>query len=262
MVDGHGVGKGSPDMHAKVTEPQRWLRRFHPMPSSPRRLICLPHAGASASYYHAFSKALCRSVDVVVIQYPGRQDRYTERCRESIVELADEITTVVRPLADHPLTFFGHSMGAMLAFEVARRLETEGIVLTGLFASGRQAPDVQRDEGIHLRDDEGLIAKVRALSGTDAQLFENDELVRMVLPAIRSDYKAVETYRYQPGPDLRCPIFALIGADDPQVTVDEAKAWARHTSGEFRLSMFSGGHFYLNSCLPEVVGQLAEHLGG
>ncbi|MGH3914536.1 MAG: thioesterase II family protein [Pseudonocardiaceae bacterium] len=248
-------------MQAKVTDPGRWLRCFNPMPSAPRRLICLPHAGASASYYFALAKALCRSVDVVVIQYPGRQDRYSEPCRESIAELAEEITTVVRPLADRPLAFFGHSMGAVLAFEVARPLEAEGIVLTGLFASGRRAPSMHRDERIHLRDDEGLIAEVRTLSGTDAQLFEDEEIMRMVLPAIRSDYKAVETYRYQPGPDLSCPIFALIGTDDSKVTVDEARAWARHTRGEFRLSTFSGGHFYLNSCLPEVVEQLAEHLG-
>lgn len=249
-------------MQVTVTEPELWLRCFHPVPSASRRLICLPHAGGSASYYFALSKALSVNVDVVAIQYPGRQDRRTERCRESIAELADEIATVVRPLlADRPLTFFGHSMGAVLAFEVARRLEAEGIVLTGLFVSGRRAPSAHRDERVHLRDDEGLLAEVRMLSGTAGQLLEDDEVVRMVLPAIRSDYKAVETYQYQPGPDVSCPVVALIGTDDPKVTVDEAMAWSRHTTGEFRLRTFSGGHFYLDSCLPEVVGELARHLG-
>jgi pyochelin biosynthesis protein PchC len=99
-------------MQVTVTEPELWLRCFHPVPSASRRLICLPHAGGSASYYFGLSKALSVNVDVVAIQYPGRQDRRTERCRESIAELADEIATVVRPLADLPLTFFGHSMGA------------------------------------------------------------------------------------------------------------------------------------------------------
>lgn len=246
-----------------VTEPELWLRCFHPVPSASRRLVCLPHAGGSASYYFALSKALLGNlgnVDVVAIQYPGRQDRRAERCRESIAELADEITTVVRPLADRPLTFFGHSMGATLAFEVARRLEAEGIVLTGLFASGRRAPSTHRDEWIHLRDDAGLIAEVRRLSGTEAQLLDDDELVRMVLPAIRSDYQAIETYRYQPGPDVSCPVVALIGTDDPKMTMDEATAWARHTTVKFRLRTFPGGHFYLNSCLPQIVEELAEHL--
>lgn len=246
-------------MKVTITESELWLRRFHPAPSVADRLICLPHAGASASYYFALSKALCASVDVVAVQYPGRQDRRTERCRESIAELADEITMVIRPLADRPLTFFGHSMGATLAFETARRLETDGIVVAGLFASSRRAPSMYRDEQVHLRDDDGIIAEIRTLSGTDAQLLEDDDVVRMVLPALRSDYKSAETYRYQPGPDLSCPVFAFVGTDDPKVTVDEARAWARHTTDEFRLRTFSGGHFYLNTYLPEVVRELAEH---
>ena len=238
-----------------------WLRRFHPAQEMNNRLICFPHAGGSASFYFPVSKALSVRTDVVAIQYPGRQDRRNEPCIETIAELADQVSWFIRPLADRPLTFFGHSMGAILSFEVARRLEATGIVLSGFFASGRRAPSAYRDERVHLRDDNGLLADVRALSGTDSQLLSDEEIVSMVLPAIRSDYKAAETYRYQPGPELRCPIFALVGDKDPKATVDEARVWGMHTTGPFLCRVFRGGHFYLNSHAPTIIDIIAEHLG-
>ncbi len=236
-----------------------WLRRFGAAPTATSRILCLPHAGGSASYYFPLSKALAPDADVVAVQYPGRQDRRFEHCRETVAQLADEIASVVRPMTDLPLTIFGQSLGATIAFEVARRLDTSNVRLTALFVSARRAPSAHRDERVHLLDDDGLLEKIRVLNGTDSKLLDDDEILRLVLPAIRGDYKAAETYRYQPGPRLGCPIFAIIGDNDPMVSVDEAEAWAEHTTGEFRLRTFPGGHFYLNSCFPAVVGILSEH---
>jgi surfactin synthase thioesterase subunit len=163
-------------------------------------------------------------------------------------------------LTDRPLTFFGHSMGATIAFEVARRLASQHAVLTGLFVSARCAPSRHRDERSHQLDDDGLLAAVRHLTGTSAELPGFERFARMALPSIRSDYKAAETYRYTPGPDVTCPIFAFIGDSDPMVTVEEARSWRSHTSSAFELRVFPGGHFYLDRQWAAVLDILTKHL--
>lgn len=236
-----------------------WIRRYHPRPDAAARLVCLPHAGGSATFYHPVSASMPPSVDVLAVQYPGRQDRRNEPCVESIRELADQVTAVLLPWADRPLVLFGHSMGATLGFEVARRLERDhGIVPRALFASARRAPSCPRHETVHLRDDDGLVEEMRQLSGTDASILDDEELIRMALPAIRADYRAAETYTYEPGPDLACPIVSLVGDDDPKVTVDEARAWSRHTDTVSEFHVFPGGHFYLTAHAQDVLGLLAK----
>ncbi|MGQ0838201.1 thioesterase II family protein [Actinokineospora sp.] len=237
-----------------------WVRRFHPAPDAPNRLLCLPHAGGSASYYFPVSRTMSPHVEVLAVQYPGRQDRRTERCVESVGELADLLADIVEPWADRPLTLFGHSMGASVAFELALRLEERGIVAHGLFASGRRAPSTHRDERVHERDDNGLLAEIKRLNGTESQLLDDDEVLRMVLPAIRADYKAAETYRYEPGPKLATPIYALVGDDDPKATVEEVRQWGEHTTGPFELEVFPGGHFFLNAHVPAVIDRIFAHL--
>jgi surfactin synthase thioesterase subunit len=239
-----------------------WVRRFHPASDAPNRLLCLPHAGGSASYFFPASKALSPDIDVLAVQYPGRQDRRHEPGIDTIGELADQLVEAIQPWTDRPLTLFGHSMGATLAFEIALRLQRSGIVAGGLFASGRRAPSRHRDERVHCADDKTLIAEIKRLDGTEGTLLDEDELIQMILPAIRTDYRAAETYRYQPGPKLNCPIFALIGDSDPKVTVDEARSWADHTTGPFDLEVFRGGHFYLNTNLPAVLDRIRAYLAG
>ncbi|WTY84195.1 alpha/beta fold hydrolase [Micromonospora sp. NBC_01405] len=222
-----------------------WVRRFHPAPSGTRRLVCLPHAGGSASFYFPVSRSLSPTVEVLAIQYPGRQDRRQEKCIGDIHELARAVHSVLRPWLDEPVAIFGHSMGASIGFELARLIERDGGSAAHLFASGRRAPSCPRDETVHLLDDEGLLADVRKLSGTNAAILGDQELLRAALPAIRSDYRAAETYAYRPGPPLSCPITAFTGDNDPKTTVDEARAWSTHTTGPFDLKVYPGGHFFL-----------------
>lgn len=238
---------------------RRWIRRYDPRPDAAARLVCLPHAGGSATFYRPVSAGMPASVDVLAVQYPGRQDRRHEPCATSLDELADHVTSVLLPWTDRPLLLFGHSMGATLGFEVARRLERDhGVVLSALFASARRAPSCPRHETVHLRDDDGLIEEMRQLSGTDSAILEDDELIRMALPAIRADYRAAETYVYEPGPNLRCPVVSLVGDDDPKVTVDEARAWSRHTDTSSEFHVFQGGHFYLTAHRKQVLALLAR----
>lgn len=238
-----------------------WLRRFHPAPTAPARLVCFPHAGGSASFYLPVSAALESDCDVVALQYPGRQDRRHEPNVEDIGALADRIAPVLEPLFDRPVVFFGHSMGAILAFEVTRRLADRGHTPAKLFASGRRAPSTRRTENVHQRDDNGIVAEMKAMSGTDAQVLGDEELLRMVLPAIRSDYRAIETYAPVDA-TVDCPITALVGDADPKTTVPEAEAWNAHTTATFELRVFNGGHFFLSPRAAEVIAVVREALRG
>jgi pyochelin biosynthetic protein PchC len=238
-----------------------WIRRFHPEPTAPTQLACFPHAGGSASFYHPVSNALRPTVEVLAVQYPGRQERHTEPCIQDLVELVDRVVPPLGDALDRPFALFGHSMGATVAYEVARRFEHDlGRPPTMLFVSGRRAPSRKRAESVHLRDDDGLVAELQRLSGTDSQFLGDEELLRMIIPAIRGDYRAIETYTHQPGAELSCPIVVLVGDDDPLTTMDEAQDWARHTTGEVDLHKFSGGHFYLAAHRAGVLRIVRERL--
>jgi surfactin synthase thioesterase subunit len=194
---------------------------------------------------------------VVAIQYPGRQDRRTEQPIRDMSVLADRVAGILRRQPDLPLTIFGHSMGAILGFEVARRLEADGYEPAHLFASGRRAPSCPRDENVHLLDDDGILAELRKLDGTASAVLDDDELMRAALPSLRADYAANETYRCAPGATVSCPVTMLTGDRDPKTTMDEARAWAGHTTGPFDLRVFPGGHFFLTSHAAEVNRMLA-----
>jgi surfactin synthase thioesterase subunit len=242
-----------------MTDTDLWVRRFHPADGAATQLLCLSHAGGAASYFFGVSRALSPEIDVLAAQYPGRQDRLREPCVSSVHELADRLVAALLPLTGRPITLFGHSLGATLGFEVALRLERAGVTPTALFASGRPAPHRCRREWTHLRDDAGLIAATKELGGTDSSLLDDEDVLRMVLPAIRGDYTAVETYTYEPGPRLSCPIIALVSDNDPKVSVEEADAWREHTDGEFDIAVFPGGHFYLNDCVPQILDRIRAH---
>ncbi|MEU8844314.1 alpha/beta fold hydrolase [Streptomyces roseus] len=243
-----------------------WIRRFHPSPDAPHRLVCFPHAGGAATYWFPTAQALAPGVDVLAVQYPGRQDRRTEPCVESVETLADHTAEEVLAWSDRPVTLFGHSMGAMVAFETARRLEEAGRPAAGLVVSGMRAPSRTRggpgraQAAQAAETEEELVAGILRLQGTDAAVLEDPELVRMILPTIRSDYKAAESYRWRPGPPLRTPIAVLTGTEDPHVDREQAEAWREHTAGPFSLTVFTGGHFFLNEHADGVRKVVTDHI--
>lgn len=229
-----------------------WLRQFTPAPDAPVRLVCFPHAGGSAAFYAMLAHALNPTVDTFAVQSPGRLERWHEPFPESIAQVAETVAAEIAASLDRPTALFGHSMGSVVAFEVARRLEAAQCPPTWLFISGRAAPSTQPREFTHLLDDPSLLAEMQKLGGTDRRLLDDHELMQLLLPVIRADYRILAGYRFASGPLLSCPVTALNGQADPRVTPQTASAWAEHTTGPFRSLRLRGGHFYLVDRVPEV----------
>lgn len=240
-----------------------WVRRYRPVRNPRLRLVCFPHAGGAATAFLSLARGLDETVEVLAVQYPGRQDRRHEPFIPSVSGLVEQVLPELGRWADRPLALFGHSMGATVAFEVARRLRDTGAgVPVHLLVSGRRAPTAVRRDVAHLLDDEALIAEVAELEGTDTAVLRNEELLRMALPAIRNDYRAAATYEYVPGRALDCPVTVLTGDRDPNVSLEEARAWQELTTGPFALHAFPGGHFYLNDRIDDVCGTVTRALTG
>lgn len=237
---------------------ERWIRRFHKGPPDRARLVCFPHAGGPASAFFPLSRIMAQHAEVLAVQYPGRQDRRAERPIESIPSLADRIADAVEPRSDRPLALFGHSMGALVAFEVASRL---GQTVSVLFVSGRRPPSRSLPETVHLLSDREMLDNIRVLGGTDARLFSDDELVRLALPALRADYRALGAYAPDPAARVDVAISVLVGDADLLTPVDDARCWARHTTGTCETTVFPGGHFYINEQTAEVAEAIATRLG-
>ncbi|MGK8522862.1 thioesterase II family protein [Nocardia asteroides] len=242
-----------------TTEDDRlWLRRFGATADARARLICLPHAGGAASFFVPMARALAPGIEVLAVQPPGRQDRRREPFLETIPALADAVTERLLRRTDLPTALFGHSMGAMVAFEVARRLVEQGNRPLTLFVSGRVAPSTYREERTHLLGDRELVEHFRSLSGTDGRVLADAEMVAAILPVARADYRAIADYRYVPGPPLPVPMHAFVGDSDAHVSADQAREWSEHTAAGFTLRVFPGGHFYLEQQAAAVTGAIAD----
>ncbi|MFC4499215.1 MULTISPECIES: thioesterase II family protein [Streptomyces] len=240
-----------------------WIRRLVAVPESELRLICFPHAGGSAGYYRHLAMALAPRVETLAVQYPGRQDRRREPPLESIAEMADACFEALGGCLDRPYAFFGHSLGAVVAYEVALRAEQSappaGRRPMRLFASAKSAPCVVRQRQVHRFDDDGLMREVRKLGGT-GQTLTAPGVRALFLSAMRADYRAVETYTPAEGARLACPITVLVGDSDPLVRVTDTAAWERHTNGGIDSHVFEGGHFYLDSKVQQVAAAVLAAL--
>lgn len=237
--------------------------RFGARRAAPRlRLFCFPYAGGSAALYARWHHALPADVDVVAIELPGHGKRIGEACAVDMAALADDLAADLEPSLDRPYAFFGHSLGATLAFACARALRRRGARLPAhLIASGRIAPDRRGpDEDAADRSDADFIAHVRALGGTAPEVLAEPELLALFLPILRADYRLIQSHAYRPEPPLAVPITALAGASDARATPHELTAWRAHTTGPFALHVVAGDHFFVTSARAQVIERVAQIL--
>ncbi|MFH9353295.1 thioesterase II family protein [Kitasatospora sp. NPDC017646] len=250
-------------MPSSAADDNPWFRRFNPSDFAPARIVIFPHAGGSASYYMEYAKALAPYADVLAVQYPGRQNRFAEPTIDSVPELAEQVYRELRAWVDRPIVFFGHSMGAAVAFEVTRCFARDGLAgPERLFVSAGRAPSLPRDTAVHKLSDDRMLEEVIRLGGTDERILDVSALRELIMPALRADYTAIETYQAAPDAVVPQPITALVGETDANATVEQAAQWERHTSGGFSLRVFPGGHFYVAEQVDAVVRLLTAHLRG
>ena len=226
-----------------------WLRRPHPNPLAKIRLITFPYAGAGASAYYPWANCLPPTIELGCVQPPGRESRLAEDAFTRIQALVRAAGEALLPYLDRPFVFYGHSLGALVSFELTRILgEQHGITPLHLFVSGHDAPHLASGRRpIYGLPDAAFVDELKRINGTPPEVFAHQDLMDLMLPILRADFEAAETYVYRSSRPVRCPISALGGLEDDFVSAERLKAWGSHTIGGFALHMFPGGHFYLNA---------------
>ncbi|ONK09536.1 alpha/beta fold hydrolase [Streptomyces sp. MP131-18] len=223
-----------------------WLRRSSLRPRARLRLVCLPHAGGAASSFRPWQSLLPTEVEVLTVQYPGREDRFHDALVDTMDELVREVVAAVGPVLDRPYALFGHSMGSAVAYEVALALRRIGQPPpVRLVASGRPAPHRTPGGNVHLRDDDALVDDMVRLGGTPREVMADPDLRAMVLRYVRNDYRLIERYRPATPRTLPCPVSVFVGEDDPECGRNEAQTWSEVTPEPLSVSVFAGGHFFL-----------------
>jgi surfactin synthase thioesterase subunit len=226
----------------------------------PPKLYIFPHAGGSAEYYVPFAKAFSSDIKRIAVRYPGRGGNHDLGSFTSIPDLADRVCRMLTPPdnPDEKVAFFGHSMGALLAFEVARRFEAAGSPIVALFVSACAAPGRIGDEYIP-ESDRALLDVVSEMTGVNPEFLENEEFAAKILPTLRG-FKAISKYDCPPQERLSSPIYAFLGDEDEIATYENVLPWSERTTSEFSVQVFPGHHFYLSDHIAELVGHIEDKI--
>lgn len=245
-----------------------WLVRYGPDDAKRvrMRLFCFHYAGATASIFRSWPAALPEEVELLAVQLPGREYRFSEPLLTDARPIAIAIAEILPPLLDKPYVFFGHSMGVLIGFDVIRILRARGLREPGLLiASGRNAPQFRwRDAGLERLPDEEFVAAVRDYNGTPEALLADESLRELWLPRLRADLTISATYEYVEQRPLGCPIVVLVGEDDGLVSETGLQGWLTRTTGGVRFFRYPGNHFFLHSAerlvLAKVHAELRDQL--
>ncbi len=240
----------------------KWIVRPRPRPAARLRLFCFSCAGGSAQVFVPWADGLPPTVEVCPVELPGHGRRFTETPFRRLPDLVEGLVKGLGVYLDRPFALFGHSLGALVAFELARGLRRLGRELpVQLFVSAYQAPHLDNPEATTYKlPDRALVAKIQRLGGTPPQVLQEPELIDLILPVLRADFELLGTYRYGAEPALDCPIGAFGGLSDRIANRERLAAWQNHTSTDFTLQMFPGDHFFLQSVQPLFLGVLNRAL--
>ena len=237
-----------------------WLRRTGARPHAAARLVCFPHAGGSATAFRSWHQRISPAVEVYTVQYPGRADRIDDAIIDDAATLVRMLLPELVPLLDRPVALFGHSMGAVIAYEVARALTARGAAPVHLFVSGSQAADDHSGPRFSELDDTEVLAALVEMGGTEAEVLAHPEIRELILPYVRGDLRLVDSYRHRPDPMLSVPITSIIGDADHLVSPAQADRWAKLTTGPFVQVVLPGDHFYLIPEQDKVIAEIETRL--
>ncbi|HLF29142.1 MAG TPA: alpha/beta fold hydrolase [Anaerolineae bacterium] len=240
-----------------------WTVRFKPDPAARLRLFCCPAAGSGPATFREWPAALPAQVEVCMVQLPGRERRLREAPYRQLSMLVEDLGEALHPYLDLPFAFFGHSLGALISFELARYLTREhALQPVHLFVAGRRAPHLlDPDSPLHQLPDSALVAEVqRRYEGIPEVIRQDDDLMQLFLPILRADFAVIETYAYANEDPLECSITAYGGLQDSRTSLDSLSAWRDQTRGNFTMRLFPGGHFFVNSARSLVLEAFAEEL--
>jgi medium-chain acyl-[acyl-carrier-protein] hydrolase len=240
-----------------------WIVQSAKRTDAALRLFCFPYAGGGASVFRGWPVTLSPQIDVCPIQLPGHENRLREKPFDNVFTLVKALADALQPELGTPFALFGHSMGAVIGFELARHLRREyGLAPCHLFVSGRRAPHLA-DPGppLHRLPAPAFIEGLRQrYNGIPAVILQDEELMRLFLPVLRADVTLLETYQYMDDDLLDCPISAYGGLRDSRAGAEAMEAWQAQTRGAFSLRMFLGGHFFLQTDRELVLQTLNQEL--
>lgn len=239
-----------------------WLTGSPPDPGARLRLFCFPSAGGGASAYMPWTELLPAGVELCRVQLPGRESRFGDPAYQNLDDLLPAVHDALGPFMDVPFAFFGHSMGALISFELTRRLRAAGErEPVALFPSGHRGPHLplRRRLWAELPYDD-LISELSELDGIPEELLGNHEILELVVPTLRADLRLYEAYIHAAAEPLTCPIAAFGGDRDLLVRKDELEGWRQHTTAAAHVHIYPGNHFYLQTSRDAVLRQLSDHL--
>ncbi len=242
--------------------PNKWIVKPQPQSSAALKLVCLPFAGGSSVAYRNWARYLPASIELCLVEIPGRGMRLEEPLVTDIQQLVESIAQGILPELDRPFALFGHSMGAAVGYELTHFLnEQKEMLPQHLFFSGRGAPHLpDRDEPIHALPKNEFISKIRSYNGTPREVLEHAELMDLMEPILRADFQVCETYNYDHHDPLPVPLTALGGLEDSSAPKADLEAWQSHSSARFTVRMFPGGHFYLQNQVPALIQTIVRDI--
>lgn len=238
-----------------------WVKVI-PRPGVRLRLFCFPHSGAGALSFRSWQDSFPSELDICPVQLPGREQRFREKPYEQMVPLVKAATEALIPYLDEPFALYGHSLGALVAFELARQLRTRGVRQPEhLFVSGCHAPQLQPATApISQLPEQDFLAEIERFGGISKEFLQNKELINMILPILRADLSVYDTYSYTVAPPLDLPISAYSGTQDARAPESLMASWREQTNAQFSLQMFPGGHFFLQTDQKRFLATLTRSL--